>query len=349
MRIKAFITHKDQERFSDCQDRFRVNKDTKSIALADGMSQSIFQKIWAQILVDNYTTIEQWEPTIGSVRELGPQWHEQVMAIIPSLMPAAQRRSRNSLAMGMSAGSTFVGIRFNENKWEGRVLGDSCLIVVDKDNKIVKIETSQEGQFDSHPDYFDSNPNKEGKGQPKIISGKLQQGCKLLLVSDPFSDILYDKQGSEKEKDLISELIAIESHETFETVVAKWREQGMHNDDSTLVVVEYDETNDFHVVYEDCIDAFIEMEKQQDTSSSPAEITNVDNMETENIPEAETEEDLVDEECKTLKEYLSDVANTFIDKLPKDISSKRKKSNIKKQFYSLLERALDSYYKNSKK
>ena len=53
MRIKAFITHKDKERFSDCQDRFRVNKDTKSIALADGMSQSIFQKIWAQLLVDN--------------------------------------------------------------------------------------------------------------------------------------------------------------------------------------------------------------------------------------------------------------------------------------------------------
>lgn len=347
MRIKAFITHKDQERFSDCQDRFRVNKDTKSIALADGMSQSIFQKIWAQILVDNYTTIEQWEPTIDSVRELSPQWHEQVMAIIPSLMPAAQRRSKNSLAMGMSAGSTFVGIRFNENKWDGWVLGDSCLIVVDKDDRIVKIETSQEGQFDSHPDYFDSNPSKDGKGLPKNIYGELRQGDKLFLVSDPFSDILYANQDSEKIKELICELLAIENHDNFEAIVSKWREQGMHNDDSTLVVVEYDEADDFDVVYEDHIDEFIEIEKQKSSSLPPAEISNVENSETESIPKAETEECHNDEECKTLKDYLSEVAYTFIDKLPKKITPKKKK-NIKKTFYSLLEKALDNYYKISK-
>ena len=347
MRIKAFITHKDQESFCDCQDRFRVNKDTKSIALADGMSQSIFQKIWAQLLVDNYTTIEQWEPTIGSVRELGPQWYEQVMAIIPSLMPAAQRRSRNSLAMGMSAGSTFVGIRFNDNKWEGWVLGDSCLIVVDKENRIVKIESSQEGQFDSHPDYFDSNPNKEGKGQPKIISGKLQQGYKLLLVSDPFSDILYNKQGSEKVKDLICELIAIENHETFETVVAKWREQGMHNDDSTLIIVECDGTNDFHVVYEDNIDAFIETEKRLEKSLEPVSISKIDNLEKEKTSEFSAVVDEKNEDCFLLKEYLSEVANQFIDSLPKEL--KKQKEKLKKRFKNQLIQALDCYYKNKGK
>ena len=347
MRIRAFITHKDQEQFSDCQDRFRVNKDTKSIALADGMSQSIFQKTWAQLLVDNYTTIEQWEPTIGSVRELAPQWHEQVMAIIPSLMPAAQRRSRNSLAMGMSAGSTFVGIRFNENKWEGWVLGDSCLIVADKNNKVVKIETSQEGQFDSHPDYFDSNPNKDGKGQPKTISGELHQGDKLFLVSDPFSDILYANQGSDKIMDLICELLAIGNHEDFEAIVAKWREQGMHNDDSTLVVVEFDGTNDFDVIHEDHIDEFIETEKQQDSSSTLAGYSNGDNLGTESTPKAETEEFHIDEECETLKEYLSEVADKFIDSLPKIL--KKQKEHFKKKFKNQLFKALDCYYKFERK
>lgn len=348
MRIKAFITHKDKERFSDCQDRFRVNKDTKSIALADGMSQSIFQKIWAQLLVDNYTSIEQWEPTIGSVRELAPQWHEQVMEIIPSLMPAAQRRSRNSLAMGMSAGSTFVGIRFNEHKWEGWVLGDSCLIVVDLSNKIVKIETSQEGQFDSHPDYFDSNPNKEGKGQPKTISGELHQGDKLFLVSDPFSDILYANQGTDKIKDLISELLVIENHEDFEVLVAKWREQGMHNDDSTLIVVEYDDTYDFHVNYEDNIEAFIEKEKQQENSSESVSVLKDENIETIINSAPSTVVDETIEESIILKDFLSEVANKFIDSLPKDLK-KKKKDNLKKQFKNQLFQALDCYYKNQGK
>ncbi|MBR1688581.1 MAG: protein phosphatase 2C domain-containing protein [Prevotella sp.] len=348
MRIKAFITHKDQEQFSDCQDRFRVNKDTKSIALADGMSQSIFQKIWAQLLVDTYTTIEQWEPTIDSVRELAPQWQERVKAIIPNLMPAAQRRSKNSLAKGMSAGSTFVGVRFNENKWEGWVLGDSCLIVIDKNNKIEKIETSQEGQFDSHPDYFDSNPIKEGKGQPKPINGTLLQGEKLLLVSDPFSDILYDRQCTEIIKDIVSELLTVKNHENFEAVVAKWRKQGMHNDDSTLVVVEYDETDDFHIDYEDSIDVFIEMEKQQESFSEPSSVPNGGNSDNENTSEPLDVIENDNEECKTLKDYLSEVADSFIDSLPTEIKKKKKKV-LKAKFKDKLSKALDCYYKIEEK
>ena len=246
----------------------------------------------------------------------------------------------------MSAGSTFVGIRFEEDKWEGWVLGDSCLIVIDKDNIIVKIETSQEGQFDSHPDYFDSNPGKDGKGQPKQISGKLHKGEKLLLVSDPFSDILYEKQGCNAVKDFINELLAIESHEAFETLVANWRAQGMHNDDSTLVVVEYDETNDLHVVYEDNIDVFIEKEKQQEYSREPFSVLlKSENFENENS--SKSLKDNENEECKTLKDYLAEVADDFIDSLPKEV--KKRKENLKKRFKDKLFKALDSYYKIEEK
>ena len=52
MKIRAFITHKKAEHFNDCQDRFSINADTKSVALSDGMSQSWQQKIWAQLLVE---------------------------------------------------------------------------------------------------------------------------------------------------------------------------------------------------------------------------------------------------------------------------------------------------------
>ena len=58
MRISAFITHKKSERYSDCQDRFSVNKDTKSIAVSDGMSQSYQQKIWAALLAEAFTSGE---------------------------------------------------------------------------------------------------------------------------------------------------------------------------------------------------------------------------------------------------------------------------------------------------
>lgn len=347
MDIKAFITHKDQEKYVDCQDRFSINVDTKSIALADGMSQSIFQKIWAQILVDSYTEKPQWEATIESVKELGPLWREQVMSIIPTLQPAAQRRSRNSVAKGMSAGATFVGIRFDDNKWEGWVLGDSCLIIVDKDNNIVQIETSQTGPFDSHPDYFDSNPLKGGKGQPKQISGEIHSDEKIILVSDPFSDFLYGRQGKDNSKELISELLSINSHKEFERLVDNWRDQGMHNDDSTLIIVECNDKNNFHILYRDDIDELIEAEVTTETSKSSICDKKTDDMQEGNVQKEKASEPEGNEECNTLKEYLSEIAESFIDSLPKEINKRKK--NLKKQLRDKLHKAVDCYYNNVSK
>ena len=79
MRIKAFITHKKAELFSDCQDRFRVNEDTKSIAVSDGMSQSWQQKIWANLLANTYTNSKDWTPNSDSIKPLCSQWREDVV------------------------------------------------------------------------------------------------------------------------------------------------------------------------------------------------------------------------------------------------------------------------------
>ena len=70
MKIKAFITHKEAELFADCQDRFGINQDTKSISVSDGMGSTWQQKIWAQILVDTFINSTEWQPTIESIKPL---------------------------------------------------------------------------------------------------------------------------------------------------------------------------------------------------------------------------------------------------------------------------------------
>ena len=45
MKIRAFITHKLREHYSECQDRFCINSDNHAIAVSDGMSQSVFPTI----------------------------------------------------------------------------------------------------------------------------------------------------------------------------------------------------------------------------------------------------------------------------------------------------------------
>ena len=265
MIIRAFITHKQAELFADCQDRFGVNPNTKSIAVSDGMGSTWQQKIWAQLLVDTFTESHDWSPSAEAIKPLCQTWKTKVLDYIQKLKDTNAPvnilyRNERNLVAGRSAGATFVGIRFNDKDWKGSVLGDSCLI--EWDGNVAKFNTSQDSEtFDSYPDYFDSDASKEGKGIPKPIEGVLSEGKYLLLVSDPFSEFLleHSKQGDIAK--YLQQLLSLTAHDDFETLVCEWRKEGMHNDDTTLVIVEYDKSEDFSITHQDNIVEMIDKEK----------------------------------------------------------------------------------------
>lgn len=270
MIIRAFITHKQAELFADCQDRFGVNPNTKSIAVSDGMGSTWQQKIWAQLLVDTFTESHDWSPSAEAIKPLCQTWKTKVLDYIQKLKDTNAPvnilyRNERNLVAGRSAGATFVGIRFNDKDWKGSVLGDSCLI--EWDGNVAKFNTSQDSEtFDSYPDYFDSDASKKGKGFPKPIEGTLTEGKLLLLVSDPFSEFLleHSKQGNIAK--YIQQLLSLTTHDEFETLVSEWRKEGMHNDDTTLVIVEYDKSELFSITHADNIVEMIEKEKLPPTS-----------------------------------------------------------------------------------
>lgn len=268
MKIRAFITHKKAETFTDCQDRFGVNGNTKSIAVSDGMSQSWQQKIWAQLLVEKFVEEIDWEPNNETIKPLCIQWRKRVVEFIEHIKVSEAPvnlvyRNERNLADGKSAGATFVGIRFVGIEWKGAVLGDSCLIEWNGDE--ATFNTSQNvDSFDNHPDYFDSNILNEGKGTPIDISGILEKDNYLFLVSDPFSDFLFEHNKQGDVAVYIQQLLKLSSHEEFESLVDEWRKIGMHNDDTTLVIVEPDDSNDFSIEQDkiDDINKLIEEEKK---------------------------------------------------------------------------------------
>ena len=266
MKIRAFITHKKAEHFSDCQDRFSINPDTKSVAVSDGMSQSWQQKIWAQLLVDTFCSDTDWVPALESVRELSPMWKNEVENYIQSLRDVNAKecliyRNERNLAEGISAGATLVGIRFKSNNWVCDVLGDSCLIAKMGDEYI--FGTSQDTEkFDNNPDYFDSDSNKQGRGTLKTFSEALSPSNPFVfLVSDPFSDYLLEHKKNGDIDTLVNELLTINTHDEFEAIVAKWRDAGMHNDDSTLIIMEYDGVEDWTILHHDDLEELIKSEE----------------------------------------------------------------------------------------
>lgn len=327
MLVSAFITHKKAERFSDCQDRFSVNPDTKSIAVSDGMSQSIFQKYWAQILAEEYTATADWVPNLENVRKLSSKWDNKVSHYLEEEEKAGRNpwRAKGSIARGLSAGATILGVRFNNDEWSCHVLGDSCFILV-RDNHIEKILTSEDVKaFDNYPDYYDSNPTKTGKGTIKSESCKLMPGDVILLVSDPFSDYLLKNKETSNEPILLDRLIGINSHDEFEAVVAEWREQGMHNDDSTLVIIKQDKSENLNLK-KGCIDDIEKLianekakeEKSFDTkveevpTSEPASSTSV---EQEASPETEAPQNIITQlESSQLQELIVSFLRKYIIK-----------------------------------
>lgn len=274
MIIRAFITHKQAELFADCQDRFGVNPDTKSIAVSDGMGSTWQQKIWAQLLVDTFTADNNWLPTHDNIKRLCNSWRERVVGFIRNIkiINAPENiiiRNERNLAEGRSAGATFVGIRFNGHTWAGSVLGDSCLI--EWDGHKAMFYTSQDTEeFDSYPDYFDSDASKVGKGSPRLINGTLSERTTLFLVSDPFSDFLLEHSKKGDIAEYVFQLFSISSHEEFEILVEKWRKAGMHNDDTTLIIVENDNSDFLTISHADDIEEMIRNERLSQISSPQA-------------------------------------------------------------------------------
>ncbi len=334
MKVRAFITHKQKESYKDCQDRFSVNPDTKSVAVSDGMSSSIFQTIWAELLVTSYTQCCDWNPVDNYIKDLASVWYEKAEESAnnnPS--ESGKRRGRNSLKLGKSAGATFVGIRIDKNSLDGVVLGDSCLLYISSDNKIKKICTSQKGEFNNFPDYFDSNPNKIREGD--LIDIKIEhieENEKIIMVSDPFSDFLYVKRKEEKEMQYIEKLLKIRTHGEFCSLVERWREEGMHNDDSTLIIMEDWQTEEWDINC-DNIDSLIDNQKGTVPPTLTAENQDEENQNEENQKSNENKISLYEEVQKLIKSSFKDFSFNKQRKLNKKIEC----GKIEKFIKTLLE------------
>ena len=112
----------------------------------------------------------------------------------------------------------------------------------------------------------------------------------MLLVSDPFSDIIQNFKNGKTDID-IDELLNLKTHEEFCALVERWREEkGMTNDDSTLVIVTHDSSEEFNIAHLDDINDLIFKEK--DSQEAKEDVTDT---EKDNVPSGDS---MLDDETK---------------------------------------------------
>ncbi len=269
MNIKAFIYHKRAEKYSDCQDCFGIDSQNNRIAVSDGMSQSIFPQWWARILVDYYIGNGHIPQDICSLQEKWQQMlHNEILKREEEAKTNPKKdpwRLKNFLAEKSGAGATLCGLTLGDNEWVCECIGDSCLIAIDH-NYALNFYTSQVGEFGNHPDYLDSFRTGRGESIQKTVKRDVKA---LLMVSDPFAELFQINKNDQKFIKLrLEELIALTDHHSFVKLVEKWRDDfKMHDDDSTLVLIQELSNSDFNIEYSDnltqlCVDETAIEEKQ---------------------------------------------------------------------------------------
>lgn len=263
MKIRAYITHKLEENNSDCQDYFHINSEKRKIAISDGVSQSIFSAKWAQMLVKAYTDSD-CEDVSAQLPNLQEQWLDFAQSELERLDNEGESTwmLENCLTEKQGAAATFCGVKIaDDGKWLGYALGDSCLLEITEENRILNFYPSVKKEFGNSPDYFDSFT--EGKGKLCKISGNLSEGQKLLMVTDPFGELLFNKKKENSESLYVSQLLSLKSYEEFLALVDRLRiTENMHNDDSTLVIIENDGKTSFEVE-EKTLEHLLEKDKKQ--------------------------------------------------------------------------------------
>ena len=329
MKVRAFITHKMCEQYADCQDRFCINEDNRRIGLSDGMSQSIFPDYWAEILSKQYAVeghcYEEDRKLLCNV------WLQRVIKYRNEQIELGKDpwKLDNFLASRKGAGATICGVYFeNATDWKGDVLGDSCIIRVNTKDWTIEILTSEDKEFDSFPDFYDSYPEKLGRGNIMSFEGRISPENILLLVSDPFSE--YIAKNKENAKELIEQIQRLSNHEDFCELVDDWRVKGMHNDDSTLCVIEFDGDINMNVEHQDDISILMKEEKKEEK----VEISGVQNeaLLNEESSEHKIADTIEKKDSKEIKTSQSSDLQAFFYKVIKELDTLISKFNKKKSF-----------------
>ena len=342
--IKGYICPKKTENYSDCVDRYGYNLENNSFAISDGVTNSFYPGIWAELLISNFidrdTNLDFNIPIfLESIRK---EWFNKVSAIAECSKKWAVRKNFKERRPGLA---TFVGLNFSklDNIFylNAIALGDSFLFYIPKavsdssfdleNDDFLYLSSKSNLEFDNYPDYFSSVGLN--KGNIKSISRIVKQGT-YLLMTDALSEWFIKEKT--KALDLINNW---DSHEEFINSIDELRTKLLvHNDDSAILIITVEEDNSYNISYTtnniDDIHEYIKMESNV-TMKSSIELINETNLlgeiiSKENISN-EANQNTTNPIENTLSKSLADENNIPINvSTPLDLEENEQVVNTKK-------------------
>jgi len=243
--IAAFWCQKAGNAVEEYEDAWSVRRVGETagcrVAIADGATETSYSKIWATLLVESYirdsVTGPEFFDRLEAARRL---WRQRAFRNTrPLPWYAAEKAKQGAFA-------TFLGFELNVagKVWRAVAIGDSCMFQLDAAKQEMRVvqafPLSRSTEFGTSPYLVGSNPEGAATvgAHAEVCQGSLRRDDLILFATDALSAWLLrreeDRAPAWKEA---CESIAEQSD--FEVFVQRARDDGMRNDDVTLLRVTF--------------------------------------------------------------------------------------------------------------
>jgi hypothetical protein len=238
IQVKAFQTPKNGSTSQECQDAVAWNEQTRNFAIADGVSDSAFQSLWADLLVNSFVAQAGSTPEFSKawlttwLQNEQSQWNSQVNW---DTVPWHGRLK----AEQTGAQATFLGIRLlpESHSWVGIAIGDCNLFHFSKDGTFKEsIPNKRAADFSNATQAFSSiSQDQEHVQKTKRIQGTYEPGETLVLATDAMARWMLERL--EENQNPLDEIPTSNAPGVFDQWVNTLRQAGKMKDDDTSVLV----------------------------------------------------------------------------------------------------------------
>ncbi len=235
MNITVLQLHKRASyEFKHIQDKYAINSETNTFALADGTTQSFNSEIWAEIITKGFVT----NPTFNAF-ELISTFTKQVSEYKSAKFEFSTNPAKASLErakQNKGGTATFIGLHFTtKNKIELISCGDTNLFLQNSENKSFAFPFTDVDSLDANNNFINTEQLIQKKIDErffKLISIECKSDDKIIIATDALSRLILKKPAT------LSEILKIEDFNQLNDFCLKhWESKELQEDDITAIII----------------------------------------------------------------------------------------------------------------
>jgi len=232
--------------FKHIQDKYAINSDKRTFALADGTTQSFNSEIWAEIITKGFVA----NPIFNS-NELINSFKKQVEEYKSAKFEFSTNPAKASLEkakQNKGGTATFIGLQFTEqNKLDIISCGDTNLFLLNSDNKIIPFPFGDVDSLDANNFFINTEQLLQNKIDETFFKQRTLE-CSptdiVILATDALSRLIL------KNPSTITELLRINTFEQIHQFCLKyWENKELQEDDISAIIIPLNNLADLKIIH----------------------------------------------------------------------------------------------------